>query len=65
MKRINFDDIFFKIYDINDGNLGVEEFKIKNKVLSKKNINIIIMDLNMGKMNGDEASRIVIYIYKD
>lgn len=36
-----------------DGDEAVELFKSKNQILSLQNIHLIIMDLNMNKMNGD------------
>ena len=47
------------IEKILDGDLGVEEFKKRNKNEGRWNINLIFMDLNMIRMNGDEATRLV------
>ncbi len=44
------------IFKIEDGDETVEFFKIKNKEKSNENIHLIIMDLNMNKMNGDVAT---------
>jgi CheY-like chemotaxis protein len=44
-----------------DGDLVVELFKIRNKEYSDQNIDLIIMDLNMINMDGDEATRQVNY----
>lgn len=35
-------------------------FKTKNKIKNEEKIDLIVMDLNMIKMNGDEATRQVI-----
>ena len=45
-----------------DGGEAVDAFKTANVTESKDNINLVIMDQNMGKMHGDEATRIVLYI---
>ena len=44
---------------IMDGDLSVKEFKKRNKDKGGWNINLIFMDLNMIKMNGDEATILV------
>jgi CheY-like chemotaxis protein len=38
----------------------VDLFKTKNKIKNEEKIDLIVMDLNMIKMNGDEATRQVI-----
>ena len=42
-----------QIYKVEDGDEAVELFKLKNQIQSIENIHLIIMDLNMNKMNGD------------
>jgi len=44
---------------LNDGDKAVDLFKNKNSNLNIDNIDLIIIDLNMKQMNGDEACRIV------
>ncbi len=39
-------------------------FKTKNKIKNEEKIDLIVMDLNMIKMNGDEATRQVIFSNK-
>ena len=46
-----------------DGDESVDTFKTTNKTESKDNVHLIIMDQNMNKMHGDEATRIVILLY--
>ena len=45
-----------KIIESNDGDKAVDAFKKNNEIKHKDNIKFIIMDLNMGRMNGDEAT---------
>ena len=40
-----------------DGEKAVELFKFKNKMKSDLNIDLIIIDLNMNSMDGDEATK--------
>jgi CheY-like chemotaxis protein len=42
----------------------VDLFKTKNKIKNEEKIDLIVMDLNMIKMNGDEATRQVIFSNK-
>ena len=44
-----------------DGDEAVDAFKEANVSESEDNINLVIMDQNMNKMHGHEATRIVIY----
>jgi CheY-like chemotaxis protein len=46
-----------------DGEKAVELFKFKNKSKSELNIDLIIIDLNMKSMDGDEASKKVFIIF--
>ncbi len=46
-----------QIIESDDGDKAVEVFKIYNFLKNKQNIQIIFMDLNMGKMNGDVATK--------
>ncbi len=40
-----------------DGHKSIELFKEKNTKQSNQNIHLIMMDQNMIKMNGDEATK--------
>ena len=42
---------------MDDGDKAVTIFKDKNENKCSENIDLIIMDLNMVKMDGDEATR--------
>ena len=46
-----------KVMIANDGDKGVDMFKIHNAVKSIKNLHLIIMDLNMIRMDGDDATK--------
>ena len=46
-----------QIIESDDGDKAVEVFKSYNFLKNKQNIQIIFMDLNMGKMNGDIATK--------
>ncbi len=41
--------------------MAIELFKMKNKVKSSNNIDLIIMDMYMSEMNGDDATREVCF----
>ena len=47
---------------MDDGNKAVDKFKLKNEYKNNDNIHLIIMDYNMNEMNGNEATKIVLYI---
>ena len=44
------------ILESDDGDKAVEVFKSYNYLKNKENIQMILMDLNMGRMNGDVAT---------
>ena len=62
LKRINIDNVNINLKTVDDGDKAVDYFKLKNKYKNNDNIHMIIMDYNMNKMNGNEATKIVIYI---
>ncbi len=57
LKKIKFIDVEIRFIFADDGDLAVELFKTKNKLKNEEKIDLIVMDLNMKKMNGDEATR--------
>ena len=61
MKLIEIDNLEIKIFKKNDGDKAVECFNLQNRNKDKDNIDIIIIDLNMNEMNGDDACKIVTY----
>ena len=48
---------------IEDGDIAVKEFENRNRRLKSENIHVIIMDLNMKKMDGNIATKKVKLIY--
>ena len=47
-----------------DGVYAVEEFKKRNKTISKNNIQIMILDFHMTTLDGDKTAKIVKFIYQ-
>jgi CheY-like chemotaxis protein len=46
-----------EILSLEDGALAVELFRNSNLTKQETNIDLIIMDMNMNGMNGDDATR--------
>ena len=59
--EIEFD---IQIIECSDGDLSVENFKKHNKLKNNQNIQLIIIDFNMIKMNGDVAAKQVFFYLK-
>ena len=49
------ENLKINLFSCEDGKIAIEQFKLKNKFKSIINFDMIIMDLNMKKMNGDIA----------
>ncbi len=56
-EKIQFKNIQFNYNHVNDGDKVLLEFKNKNRIKNEENIDLIIIDLNMTIMNGDEATK--------
>jgi len=47
------ENITIRIFCEDDGDFGVEHFLLKNKHFNDNNIDLIVMDYNMNRMNGN------------
>jgi CheY-like chemotaxis protein len=57
LEKLRFGQTAVEFLREENGDSVVELFRRSNQEMGEGNIDLIIMDLNMGKMDGDEASR--------
>jgi CheY-like chemotaxis protein len=61
INKLKYDKYEIIVQLVQDGISAVQDFSLKNQTKSPHNIHLIIMDLNMQFMNGDEATKLVLF----